>query len=227
MKEKPAAHLKSPMLRFLSQWRRSCVKLQVSFFHSLATHTLLLQRFRRLTASTMNTFLLTAKTWTRQQEFRITQACQDNSNFKIKAKLNKTKNLRVSQLAFLLYLLLVFLKITINYHRRCWGAASSVVFLKAEKLKDIKLFCGRMEFSEGGPVLAQSQQQTPTRTTDPVKRRQFERLLTPTQHLQVCFHWVLALKRCLFGLHNAEVPLTLFIFLLYCVPYPLQLSHFP
>lgn len=50
-----------------------------------------------------------------------------------------------------------------------------------------------MEFSEGGPVLAQSQQQTPTWTTDRLKHRHNERLLIPTHHLQVCFNWVLML----------------------------------
>lgn len=40
-------------------WDCYGVELQVSGFHSLATHSVLLQFFSRLTALTLNTFLLT------------------------------------------------------------------------------------------------------------------------------------------------------------------------
>lgn len=75
--------------------------------------------------------------------------------------------------------------------------------------KHIQPLCGQMEFSEGGPVLAQSQLQTPTRTTDPLIRRHIERLLSPTHHLHICFNWVWTLKRCSFGLRNVYVSLIL------------------
>lgn len=66
-------------------------------------------------------------------------------------------------------------------------------FFRLISRKTYCFFCGRMEFSDQGPVLAQSQ--TPTRTAGPLKRRHVERLLIPTHHLQVCFNWVLMLKK--------------------------------